>query len=95
MVKELKCFIYNLCKDVVLYYLFKKFNNRKYKNVRYIIDCIEMFIEILKDFKIKVVIWLDYKYYYIFKVFVFIMLCGFFNFVLEVWGGWVLDVVII
>ena len=53
LAKELKCLIYNPCKDVALHHLPKKFNNRKYNNVRHIIDCTEMFIETPKDPKIK------------------------------------------
>ena len=61
LAKELKCLIYNPCKDVALHHLPKKFNNRKYKNLRHIIDCTEMLIETPKDPKIKAATWSDYK----------------------------------
>ena len=64
LAKELKCLLYNPCKDVALHHLPKKFNNRKYKNVRHIIDCTEMFIETPKDPKIKAATWSDFKHHH-------------------------------
>ena len=94
LAKELKCLIYNPCKDVALPHLPKKFNNRKYKNVKHIIDCTEMFIETPKDPKIKAATWSDYKHHHTLKVLVSIMPCGSFNFVSEAWGGRASDVAI-
>lgn len=81
--------------EVVKKIMLKKFKKLGYCKVCYIIDCIEIFIEILSDFVIRVLMWLDYKYYNIVKILVLIILNGVFNFILEVWGGCILDVFLI
>ena len=74
-------------KDVALHHL-----PRKYKNVRPIIDCTEMFIETPKDPKIKDATSSDYKHHHTLTLLVSIMPCGSFNFVSEAWGGRASDV---
>lgn len=95
LVSEFKCLVYNFFIDVVKVILFVKFKKLGYFNVCYIIDCIEIFIEILSDLNFRVVMWLDYKYYNIVKLLVLIILYGFFNFLFKVWGGRILDVYLI
>ena len=94
LAKELKCLIYNPSKDVALQHLPKNFNNAKYRSVRHIIDCTEMFIETPKDPKVKAATWSDYKHHHTLKVLVSIMPCGSFNFISEAWGGRASDVAI-
>ena len=94
LAKELKCLIYNPSKDIALQHLPKKFNNAKYRSVRHIIDCTEMFIETPKDPKVKAATWSDYKHHHTLKVLVSIMPCGSFNFISEAWGGRASDVAI-
>ena len=94
LAKELKCLIYNLSKEIALQHLPKKFNNAKYRSVRHIIDCTEMFIETPKDPKVKAATWSDYKHHHTLKVLVSIMPCGSFNFISEAWGGRASDVAI-
>ena len=74
-------------KDVALHHLL-----RKYKNVRPIIDCTEMFIETPNDPKIKAATSSDYKHHHTLTLLVSIMPCGSFNFVTEAWGGRASDV---
>ena len=66
--------------------LAKKFNNAKYRSVRHIIDCTEMFIETPKEPKVKAATWSDYEHHHTLKVLVSIMPCGSFNFISE--AGW-------
>ena len=84
LAKELKCLIYNPLKDIALQHLPKKFNNAKYRSVKHIIDCTEMFIETSKDPKVKAATWSDYKHHHhTLKVLVSIMPCGSFNLISE------------
>lgn len=61
------------------------------KKIIVIIDCFEVFIEKLFNLLVRVQIFLSYKNYNIIKVLVGIILQGIIFYVLEVWGGCVLD----
>lgn len=94
LANELKCLIHNPPKEIAMQHLPKKFTAQKYRNVRHIIDCTEMFIETPKDPKLKAATWSDYKHHQTLKVLVSIMPCGTFNFVSEGWGGRTSDIVV-
>lgn len=68
---------------------------KMYLNCCVIIDCIEVYIEIFIVFDIVVVLWFDYKQYYIFKFLVVIILRGVVFWVFFVYGGCVFDVYIV
>lgn len=76
LANELKCLIHNPPKEIAMQHLPKKFTAQKYRNVRHIIDCTEMFIETPKDPKLKTATWSDYKHHQTLKVLVSIMPCG-------------------
>lgn len=66
-----------------------------YLKCRVIIDCIEIFCERVCNLILWVFIWFNYKYYNIIKILVGIILSGVIFFVLKVFGGRVLDKLII
>ena len=63
LAEGLKFLIYNPLKEVALQHLPKKFECPKYRNVRHVIDCTEMFIKTPKDPKLKAATWSDYKHH--------------------------------
>jgi hypothetical protein len=94
LAEEFKFLIHNPPKEIALQHLPKKFKCPRYRNVRHIIDCTEMFIETPKDPKLKAATWCDYKHHQTLKVLVSIMPCGAFNFISEGWGGRASDVAV-
>ena len=69
-----------------------KFRKPGYSNVRYIIDCTEVFVETPNDPLLKAATWSDYKHHHTAKVLVSITPGGAFNFISKAWGGRTSDV---
>ena len=59
----------------------------KYKNLRGILDCTEVFIERPRDLKLQALTWSDYKKHNTIKVLVVITPRGRIGFLSKVWGG--------
>ena len=79
--------LFNPPKEAVQLILPKSFKSIVYRNVRYIIDCTEIFIEKPKDLQLQALTWSDYKQHQTVKILVSILPTGFFNFVSKCWGG--------
>lgn len=89
LANELKCLIHNPPKEVAIENLPTKFRGPKYRNVRHIIDCTEVFIKTAKDTKLKAATWSDYKHHQTLKVLISVMPCsGFYVRLLRSFGIW-------
>ena len=77
---------FNSPKEAVGLILPKSFKNVFYRNLCYIIDCTELFVEKPIDLCLQAVTWSDYKHHQTVKILVSILPNGFFNFDSKAWG---------
>ncbi|CAH1265591.1 Hypp3212 [Branchiostoma lanceolatum] len=91
MASELKCLIFKPAEEVQRANLPRRFQSQRYRNVRHIVDCTEVFIESPKNLKVKAETWSNYKHHQTIKCLVSITPTGHFNFVSEAWGGRISD----
>ncbi|XP_021351115.1 uncharacterized protein LOC110448927 [Mizuhopecten yessoensis] len=73
--------------DIVQANLPPSFKNPKYKRVRHIIDCTEVFLEKPSSFELQSVTWSDYKHHHTAKILLSITPAGMINFISKSWGG--------
>ena len=59
----------------------------KFENIRFIIDCTELFIETPSNFTAQSLTWSSYKHHNTVKFLVAISPTGFISYVSEAWGG--------
>lgn len=84
----LGCLVFNPPKHIVqsnIPPVFKR--QKKYRNVRHIIDCTEVFLEKPNNLQLAAQSWSDYKHHQTAKFLVSINPSGLINFVSECWGG--------
>jgi hypothetical protein len=86
--------VFNPPKDVVKSNLPPSFQNRKFSDVRHIVDCSEVFLEKPSNLNIAAITWSDYKHHNTGKFLVSINPSGMINFVSECWGGRASDKII-
>lgn len=79
--------VFNPPKEAVITNLPPSFEGSKYKNVRHIIDCTEVFLEKPNNLEVSALTWSDYKHHNTAKFLVSITPSGLINFVSECWGG--------
>lgn len=79
--------VFNPPKHVVKSNLPPSFQNRKFCDVRHIVDCSEVFLEKPSNLGIAARTWSDYKHHNTGKFLVSINPSGMINFVSECWGG--------
>ncbi|XP_069126931.1 uncharacterized protein [Argopecten irradians] len=87
LTKFLGALVFNPPKEVVRENLPLSFQNTRYRSVRHIIDCTEIFLETPQNLSLKTNTWSDYKHHNTAKYLISITPSGMINFVSKGWGG--------